>query len=169
MAWHRFAAELLRQDDPEHRKVLYWDDGPLHAGELLLWLDAGGDIARFLLSHRPFRGPREHCVEWQRGGAPRFGEVDDGEAAGRGKMAPIVHFRRADPAALAGLQAYFAANAVALEPAQGATIADVLGPGVVPPMGVVPPTGVVPPPDAPHRRRDGPRHAVSGKGGGMGN
>jgi hypothetical protein len=143
MAWHRFAAALLRQDDPEHRKVLYWDDGPLHAGELLLWLDEGGDVARFLLSHRPFRGPREHCVEWQRGGAPRFGEVDDGEAAGRGKMTPIVHFGRADPAALAGLQAYFAANAAALEPAQGTTIADVLGPGVVPP------------PDAPRRRRAG--------------
>src|SRR5438067_12957153 len=120
MAWHRFAAELLRQDDPEHLKVPYWDDGPLHAGELLLWLDAGGDVARFLLSHRPFRGPREHCVEWQRGGAPRFGEVDaagprsdDGEAAGRGKMAPIGNFRRADPATLAGPPAYFAADPAA--------------------------------------------------------
>jgi hypothetical protein len=128
MAWYRLAAGLLRQDDPAHHKVLYWDDGPLHAGELLLWLDGGGDVARFLLSHRPFGGSREHCVEWQRGGAPRFGEVDDGEGAGRGKMAPIVHFRGADPATLAELQAYFAANAAALEPDQGATIAAVLEP-----------------------------------------
>jgi hypothetical protein len=128
MAWYRLAAGLLRQDAPAHHKVLYWDDGPLHAGELLLWLDGGGDVARFLLSHRPFGGSRERCVEWQRGGAPRFGEVDDGEAAGRGKMAPIIHFRGADPATLAELQAYFAANAAALEPDQGATIAAVLEP-----------------------------------------
>src|SRR3954447_25327485 len=138
MAWYRLPPGRLPQGDPPPHKGRSLGEGPLHAGELLLWIDGGGDVARFLLSHRPFRGPREHCVEWQRGGAPRFGEVDaagprsdDGEAAGRGEMARIVHFGRADPAALAGLQAYFAANAATLEPAQGTTIADVLGPGVV--------------------------------------
>ena len=156
MAWYRLAAGLLRQDDPAHHKVLYWDDGPLHAGELLLWLDAGGDVARFLLSHRPFRGHREHCVEWRRGGAPRFGEVDDGEAAGRGKMAPLVHYRHADTAELATLQAYLAANVAVLEADHGATIAKILGPAAGLPF------------DAPGGRRREPRHAISGKGGGMG-
>jgi hypothetical protein len=36
VAWHLVSSRLLKQDDPQHHKVLYWDDGPLDAGELLL-------------------------------------------------------------------------------------------------------------------------------------
>jgi hypothetical protein len=128
MAWYRLAAGLLRQDDPEHAKIMYWDAGPLHAGELLLWLDADGDVARFMLSHRPFRGRLEHCVEWQRGGEPRFGEVDDGESSGRSKMAPVVRRHRVDAATVEMLRTYFAENAEVLEPDQRAVIDGVLDP-----------------------------------------
>ena len=50
MAWHHVASRLLQQDQPDYRKVLYWDDSLLERGELLLWLDAADEVARFQLS-----------------------------------------------------------------------------------------------------------------------
>jgi hypothetical protein len=157
MAWYLVSSALLRQDRPHERQVLYWDGGPLHVGELALWVDAGGELVRFQLSHRPFRGRREHLVEWQRGGTLRFGEVDDGEDGRRLKRTPTIRYGPPDAAVLAVLRAYFAANAGALEPEQRATIARLLGDD---------------PPPPPSRSPPGPRrpplHAVSGKRGGTG-
>src|SRR5579884_654520 len=127
VAWHR-VSHHLRQDHPGQQKVLYWDDGPLDSGELLLWLDEAGSIARFQLSWRQFRAPREHVAEWRRGGGLRFGEVD-GDAVGWRKMAPTIQYRQPDAAALSGLRAYFARNAAVLEPRQRAAIARALALG----------------------------------------
>jgi hypothetical protein len=124
LGWHR-VSHRLRQDHPNHHQVLYWDDGPLDSGELLLWLDEAGGIARFQLCWRQFRASCEHVAEWQRGYGLRFGEVDDG-AAGWRKMTPIIRYRQPDAVALAGLRDYFVRNAAVLEPHHRAAIARAL-------------------------------------------
>ena len=126
MVWHAVDPRLLKQDDPHHRRHYYRDDGPLDAGELLLWLNTKGEVVRFQLSHTRFPSPTEYLAEWRRGGSLRFGEVDSGEPTGRYKMAPTIRYRLLDGKALALLLDYFARNASSLAPHQRETILGVL-------------------------------------------
>ena len=126
MVWHAVDPRLLKQDDPRHRRHYYRDDGPLDAGELLLWLNAKGEVVRFQLSHTRYPSLTEYLAEWRRGGSLRFGEVDSGEPTGRYKMAPTICYRLLDGKALALLLDYFARNASPLAPHQRETIAAVL-------------------------------------------
>jgi hypothetical protein len=127
MVWHRVAADLLRQEEGLDEKVLYWDDGPLDAGELLLWLDAAGEVTRFQLSCQRFSARREHLVEWRRGQGLRVGEVDGEGGTRRLKQTPTIRFGPPDLVALAELRVYLQRNATALDPGHSATLASILG------------------------------------------
>jgi hypothetical protein len=54
VAWLRVNPRVLQQGDPRHRRLLYWDEGPYDTGQLFVWVDGAGDVARFQLSHRRF-------------------------------------------------------------------------------------------------------------------
>jgi hypothetical protein len=126
MAWRLIDPRLLRQDHPRWRLLWYQDAAVSDGGGLLCWLDAEGAVARFQLVHTPFLAHQAYCLEWQRGGAPRFGVVDDGERTGRCKMTPIVRYTGRDDRVLAALAAYFAANAGVVEWRARAAIALVM-------------------------------------------
>jgi hypothetical protein len=157
MAWQRIAPHLLKQDTTHERVVWYWDDAPLVAGGLLLWLDDADCVARFQLTHTPFPGTHEYLADWRRGSTLRLGQIGDGEAALHHKMAPIVRYQRPDTGRLAQLAAYFARSAAALEPHHREAVAAVLG------------TPAAAPALEPRRRgARGAAHAVSGKNRGRG-
>ncbi len=155
VAWQRIAPHLLKRETAAERVVWYWDDGPLVAGGLLLWLDGAGHVVGFQLTHTPFPGTREYLADWRAGGSLRCGQVGDGEGGLHRKMAPIVRYERPDARRLAALAAYFARNAAALEPGHRAAVAAALGGGDEASA-------------ARPRRARGVVHAVSGKNGGRG-
>jgi hypothetical protein len=157
VAWQRIAPHLLKQDAPHGRVVWYWDNGPLVAGGLLLWLDTAGRVARFQLTHTPFPGTREYVATWRQGGTLRLGQVGDGGDGPHHKMAPVVRYERPDAGRLAALAAYFARNAAAVEPRHREAVAAVLGT-----------SAVAAEPEPPARRARAAPHAVSGKNGGRG-
>jgi hypothetical protein len=157
VAWQRIAPHLLKQETPSERLVWYWDDGPLTTGELLLWLDAEGRIARFQLAHAPFPGTREYLADWARERGLRLGQVGRGEGTPHHKMAAIIRYQRPDARPLAQLADYFTTNAWVLNPFHRATVAAALA---APPM-------LSPPPPLSRRAADA-AHAVSGKNGGRG-
>ena len=138
MAWRRVNPRLVKQDQPAERRVWYWDDGSLDTGELVLWLDWAGRVARFQLAHARFLVGREYLAEWQRGTGLRLGEVQDGERVGRAGMAPLVRYGVTDPRVLATLGDYFARNAAVLPPLHRAAVAAALdtapAPGPLPSM-----------------------------------
>jgi hypothetical protein len=134
VTWLRVDPRILRQDDPRHRRIVYWDEDPHDVGQLFVWVDGTGDVARFQLSHRKFLTYRECVAEWHRGSDLRVGEVADGEGAAGVKRAPIMRYHRSDNRGLAQLRDYFARNAEALEPRHRAAIALVLGTDRDPPV-----------------------------------
>jgi hypothetical protein len=125
MAWRRIDPRLVKQADAAERREWYWDDGSLDSGELLLWLDGAGRVARFQLAHARFAAGREYLAEWQHGGDLRLGEVRN-ERGGRHSMAPIIQFGVPDAGVRAQLGAYFARNAAVLPPLQRAAVAAAL-------------------------------------------
>ena len=127
MAWFRIDPRLLKQDDPQRRTVMYWDDGPLDRGELLLWMDQAGNVTAFQLAHAKFLASREYLAEWHRGGTLRLGEVAGEGGAARFKTAPTVRYGALDESVLGQLREYFARNAEALEPREREAVAAALG------------------------------------------
>jgi hypothetical protein len=127
VGWQRVAPHLLKPGAPGERVAWYWDDGPLGGGGLLLWLDAADRVVGFELTHTPFPGTREYLADWRRGGALRLGQVGDGEGGPHHKMAPVVRYERPEAGRLAGLAAYFARNAGAVEARYREGVAAVLG------------------------------------------
>lgn len=118
MTWQRIEPGYLRQEEPDLVSLWYHDDGTPESGDLLLWLDAAGDVLRLQLSHSQAPGGKEYLAEWHRGGALRVGDVDSGEQGTQSaaKMSPLVYYHKeADPRIVAPPLAYFRRRAGGLD------------------------------------------------------
>lgn len=130
MTWRHVDPKFVRQDDPQLRAEWYSDWAERGGGELMMWLDRGGRVRAFQLSHEEWPSLKHYVAAWQSGTGLRVGEVDEGDRARSLSRlhAPVMRFAPvADSRAAGRLLEYFRSNADALEPLQRTTISAVLG------------------------------------------
>lgn len=102
----------VRQEDPSLRASWFRDTRSGGGGELMLWVDMGGQLRAFQLSCENSTSNREYLAHWKSGQRIKLGTVDSGEAdPGTFKMSPTISFKREPfPEELGVVLTYFQNN-----------------------------------------------------------